>query len=266
MMAYVGILGYGEVGIAIDELYQLKDQHIVYTKDINSAAFNHWSPENISCLHVCIPFTDFDSFFSVLKEEIKSMPKLEIILIHSTVAIRTIRSLYVLLNADIDRSVISVVHAPIRGQHETLAENIQNFVMYIGCLKNRDGQYAAAIMKGLGVKTVATMQPPEATELGKLLDTTYYGLCIAFHAEVEKVCDHFQLNFHDVMTRFNTSYNAGYGDIDRFEVLRPTLYPPMNSKIGGHCIIPNAELLKKDCLLDDVVNLILKYKGEEHGK
>ena len=41
-------------------------------------------------------------------------------------------------------------------------------------------------------------------------------------------------------------------------VVRPVLYPPKDGKIGGHCVIPNAELCKKffdSTVLDYILEL-----------
>jgi len=42
--------------------------------------------------------------------------------------------------------------------------------------------------------------PSVTTEIGKLLDTSYYGLCIAWHAEMKKICDEFSIDFEKAVT------------------------------------------------------------------
>jgi len=262
-MEYPGILGFGEVGQVIHQLYSDAGQ-LDNIKDNNGVWYADWiQPNRIQCLHVCIPFNDITSFYSVIKGEVELLPNLEIVIIHSTVGVGTTR----FISEQLQRLQLQlpVVHIPIRGDHLTLAKNIKDFTLFIGSLANPDGYKAMAIMQQLGVTTVEIMKPPETTELGKLLDTTYYGLCIAFHAEAEQACNSFQINFFDAVTRFNTTYNKGYSNMGKTGVVRPTLYPPPDHKIGGHCIIPNAELLKKHGVLQDVVNLILKYNKDQQN-
>ena len=91
-----------------------------------------------------------------------------------------------------------------------------------------------------------------------MLDTTYYGVCIAWHAEMKKMCDHENLSFDEVVSNFNETYNDGYKKLGKENVIRPVLYPPTNN-IGGHCVIQNAKLLKEN-YLSEALDLILKYQ------
>lgn len=98
------------------------------------------------------------------------------------------------------------------------------------------------------------------TEIGKIFDTTYYGVCIAWHGETEKICKKFGVNFKEAVTDFNQTYNEGYTKLGKKNVVRPVLYPP-KGKIGGHCIIPNAKILKR--LYDGkFLDLLLRYESE----
>ena len=103
--------------------------------------------------------------------------------------------------------------------------------------------------------------PATTTEIGKLLDTSYYGLCIAWHGEMKKICNKFKVDFKKAVTGFNQTYNEGYKKLGKSNVMRPVLYPPKGG-IGGHCICENAEIIKifgKSQALD----LILKYKPKK---
>jgi UDP-N-acetyl-D-mannosaminuronate dehydrogenase len=83
-----------------------------------------------------------------------------------------------------------------------------------------------------------------ATELAKLLDTTYYGVCIAYHEFANQLCRKEGVNFDDVMTKFNDTYNDTMAALGRENFIRPTLYPP-EGPIGGHCVVPNARMLEE---------------------
>ena len=85
----------------------------------------------------------------------------------------------------------------------------------------------------------------KATELAKVLSTTYYGMCIAFHNDINNLCKEHNVKFDEVATKWNKTYNEGYSKLGMSNVIRPVLYPPKDGKIGGHCVVPNAELCKQ---------------------
>jgi hypothetical protein len=68
--------------------------------------------------------------------------------------------------------------------------------------------------------------------LAKLIETTYFGLMIAWAQEVERYCDRLHQDYRDV-----TSF---YEEIKFFP---PVKYFP--GVIGGHCVMPNIEILGK---------------------
>jgi hypothetical protein len=55
------------------------------------------------------------------------------------------------------------------------------------------------------------------------------------------------------------NYNKGYKKLGCEIYNRPNLKPPEDKKIGGHCVIPNSELLYKSFKIPFVKEL-LKYK------
>lgn len=233
----VGILGYGEAGQAMAKFYQNPK-----IKDLNRDD----GLNGVEILHVCIPYTQ--KFVSIVKREIKKIkPKLTII--HSTIAPGTTKKIGGV-----------IVHSPIRGIHPKLYQGIKTFVKYIGADNKKAALMAKKHLGGLGIKTKIFI-PSATTELGKLLDTTYYGLCIAFHGEIKKMCDELKLDFDKVATDFNQTYNEGYQKLGLKNVIRPVLYPP-NPTIGGHCIIYNTKVLKRH-FRSPAFNLILKYQSKE---
>lgn len=233
-----GILGYGEVGQAMAKFY--KNPKI---KDLDRDD----RLKGVKVLHICIPWND--NFVKIVKKEIKEIkPKLTII--HSTVALGTTKKIGGM-----------IVHSPVRGIHPYLYQGIKTFVKYIGTDNKKAGRLAKEHFECLGIKTKIFM-PSATTELGKLLDTSYYSLCIAWHNEMKKICDKAKVDFDEAVTDFNKTYNEGYKKLGKLNVIRPVLYPSKGG-IGGHCLIPNVEILKK-YYKSKVLDLILKYKP--HGK
>ena len=76
-------------------------------------------------------------------------------------------------------------------------------------------------------------------EAAKLMCTTYYGWNIIFAKELEKFCKANELDFQYVYTDFTRSYNQHVSP-----QWRKPIMDPKPGKIGGHCVIPNAEILK----------------------
>jgi UDP-glucose 6-dehydrogenase len=237
----IGILGYGEVGQAIAKFYQNPK-----IKDLNRDD----GLEGVEILHICLPWSN--DFVKIIKKEIKKIkPKLTIV--HSTVAPGTTKKLILSL----PKGLRMVVHSPIRGIHPKLYRGIKTFVKYIGADNKKAGELAKRHFEGLGIKT-KVFQPSITTEIGKLLSTSYYALCIAWHGEMKKLCDKYKIDFDRAVTDFNQTYNEGYKKLGKTNVIRPVLYPPKEG-IGGHCIIPNAEILQK-YFKSQAIDLILKYK------
>ena len=232
----VGILGYGEIGRAIANFYgdpKIKD----LDRDDNL--------EGVDILHICIPYNNH--FHRLVKKVItETKPKLTII--HSTVAPGTTKKIGGM-----------IVHSPIRGIHPYLYEDIKLFLKYIGTDNKRAGKMAREHFEKLGLKTML-LTPSKTTELRKLFSTTYYGLCIAFHGEVKRICDRAGIDFNKVLPEFQRTYNNGYKERGMKNVIRPILYPPPDNGIGGHCIIPNVKILKKH-YRSKVFNLVLQYSG-----
>jgi UDP-N-acetyl-D-mannosaminuronate dehydrogenase len=251
--AKIGILGYGEVGQAVAKFYKksrLRKHYLdrqVRIKDLKRDD----GLAGIEILHICIPWNN--NFIKIAKREIKEIrPKL--IIIHSTVAPGTTKKLIQTLPKEFKRRI---VHSPIRGIHPYLHQGIKTFMKYIGADDRKSGDLTKKHFKSLGIKS-KVFHPLITTEIAKLLDTTYYGLCIAWHGEMKKICDKFKINYKEAITDFNKTYNKGYKKLGKSNVIRPVLYPPKDG-IGGHCIIPNVQILRK-YYRSELFNFILKYK------
>lgn len=239
----IGILGYGEVGQAIAKFYPSTGSGRVRIKDLT----RNDGLEGVETLHVCIPWSE--KFRATVEQEIKDI-KPKITIIHSTVNPGTTKALA-------KKFLGMVVHSPIRGLHPNLHKGIKTFVKYIGADDKKAAKLAQNHLTDLKIKT-KVFYPSATTELGKLLDTTYYGLVIAWHGEMKKICDKLGVDFDHVATDFNKTYNEGYKKLGMQHVMRPVLYHP-NPHIGGHCITPNAKILQQH-LDSKAIDLILDYE------
>lgn len=231
--ATIGILGYGQTGRALAQFYtrpKIRDR----ARDDGLAG--------IDILHVCIPYSG--QFTKIVKGIIAQIrPTLTII--HATVAPGTTQAIGGM-----------VVHSPIMGAHPYLYQSMKTFVKFIGADDPKPGRMAKRHLEQLGIQT-KLVYPSRSTELGKLLDTSYYGLCIAWHGEMKRMCDRLGVDFTDVVTQCTESYNEGYTMLGMNRYIRPILTPPKRY-IGGTCIIPNARILRR-VLTSAYLDLILEY-------
>lgn len=233
----IGILGCGEVGKALMEFYN--------EPLLADVGFSNLT-DGLDVLNICIPWSDsFEP--TVLGHCLQFHPAL--VIIHSTVPVGTTFSIY--------NQYPFTVHSPVRGQHPNLSDGLRTFVKFIGSDDVIVGARAEKHLGSLGMPVV-NIEKSKTTELLKLLDTTYYGLCIAFHDYASKLCDLTETDFDIVMTAANITYNQGYSKLEKFQYIRPILKPP-SGPIGGHCIIPNLKLLLNQFgsnpMLQSIMNL-----------
>lgn len=248
----VGILGLGEVGKAIKEVYEnanpVNDYEMFFC-DKGQNLYEFKKPidveEQMEYIHICIPYSD--KFEGIVEGVIETYKPIYTI-IHSTVKVGTTKRL--------NDKFGNIVHSPIRGVHPNLYKGVMTFLKYIGADDTRVGITVLRHFVDDLYLQAGLVERSGTTELGKLLSTTYYGMAIAFHDYADNLCKENDLNFGKVMTSFNHSYNAGYTALGMREVVRPNLYPP-KGKIGGHCIVPNAKILKEQFGDSEVLKMIL---------
>lgn len=211
------IIGFlGEVGSALKEVLN-PDAGV----DVNGNSFG-LGAKIYDIMHICIPYSEkFKEQVNAYQSEYN--PKYTII--HSTVPVGTSRA-------------CGAIHSPIRGIHPNLVSGIRTFPKFLG------GEEASAVadhFRRAGLR-VFLFDSPEATEAGKLFDTEYYRTCIEFTHRVYRFCAAKGLNFHEVYTLFNQTYNEGYAQLGHPEFVRPVLQPIM-TEIGGHCLLPNQKII-----------------------
>jgi UDP-N-acetyl-D-mannosaminuronate dehydrogenase len=236
----IGIVGYGEIGSSLEKFYLKYSQYEVSIVDPYVGKNDDLS--NVDVLNICIPF--IDNFVGVVEDYIqKYNPKYTVI--HSTVSPGTT-----------EKIGGRVCHSPVRGLHPNLDTGIKTFLKYIGADDQSVGLEYQKHLKDMGIESYICKNS-KTTEYSKLLDTTYYGVCIAFHAEVMELCEKEGVDFDEVMTLYNKTYNEGYSKLGKSNVVRPVLYG--TKKIGGHCVTPNAHILK-EYFDSKFIDLILKYE------
>ncbi|PIN76094.1 hypothetical protein COV17_03290 [Candidatus Woesearchaeota archaeon CG10_big_fil_rev_8_21_14_0_10_36_11] len=242
-MKNVLIVGFGEIGKSLFSVMNEKKKYTILTKDVEEIELH----EDIDVMHVCIPY--FDHFVDVVSKYIAMYnPKLTII--HSTVQPGTTKKIFTRTNA-------LLVHSPVRGRHPHLEDGIKRFVKFIGPTSVEAGKRAKEHFEEWGI-TAEVLHSAINTEVGKLLSTTYYAANIAFHQEMNRICIQFGADFKESVTRFNQTCTM---DIDH-KIPRPVMFPGV---IGGHCLLPNIDILRKDVsssLLNEIIESNEKRKKE----
>ena len=160
----------------------------------------------------------------------------------------------------------NVVHTPNRSSHPNIHEQMFYFVQYVGFDNEKTGIKAGKYLEQEFKLEVKLVKDSINTEFGKLLSTTYYGMCIAYHGEMKKLCDKYNADFDTVATDFNKTYNEGYKLLEQEHFIRPVLYPPQEygDGIQGHCVIQNAKILK-EIFNSKALDLVLKYESNPNG-
>jgi UDP-N-acetyl-D-mannosaminuronate dehydrogenase len=216
MDSTVVIVGLGEVGKPLLEV--MKGRYRTFGVDINQPA----PVSQCDVMHICFPFQS-DKFVRQVVEYIDQYrPALTVI--NSTVAPGTTRSIAV-------ESGTAVVHSPVRGKHVRMQEEMLHYTKFVGVLDLQSGQRAIEHFEGAGMKT-KLLTSPEASEIAKLTETTYFGLLIAWAQEVERYC-----------TKLGADYDEVVSFYDEIKFFPPVKYFP--GVIGGHCVMPNIAILRQ---------------------
>lgn len=219
------IIGSGEVGTALGNVLKDYDPFFIDIKDTTYTTYSATIADEPAILHICFPYSE--TFIQdVLRYQEACTPAPLYTVIHSTVPVGTSRK-------------CAAIHSPIRGIHPHLEEGIRTFVKFIG---GEDASKVADYFRRAGLR-VMLFDKTETTEAMKLLDTEYYREVIEFAHRAKRYCDYNGLNFHEVYTLANETYNEGYTRLGRPEFVRPVLQPIM-TPIGGHCVTQNHNLIK----------------------
>lgn len=213
----VVVAGLGEVGRPL--LAILEKHHNAVGVDIEPLA----KPiGKVDVLHVCYPF-EITGFVGVTVRYIEQF-KPALTVIESTVAVGTTREVA-------KRTGTAVVNSPVRGKHARMEEEMHYYIKFVGALDAAAGQKAVEHFEAAGFKT-QVLSSPEASELGKLTETTYFGVLIAFAQEVERYCDQVGANYDEVISLY-----------DQINYLPKVKFFP--GVIGGHCVMPNIKILSR---------------------
>lgn len=226
------ILGMGEVGETLFDLLVDRKFDCIGI-DLDDSKCKNYSKneiiENPQYLHVCLP-GELEKFTDIVIEWVNKIKNIQVVVIHSTVKPGTTKTIQ-------ERSSIPILFSPVRGVHRRFLDDIKKYTKFISF----DGtEINSKIKKDLEnrFEKVDWMSTTKTAELAKILvDTTYYGWLINYAQITKMICEKENVDF-DEMWKFADEIHENLGN-------RPKMFPGI---IGGHCVIPNLNLVEYENL------------------
>ena len=229
------VAGLGEIGYPILKFLSKKQITVGYDVDerlMNKSKFKKFQETQTSFLHIAIPVTSkFEPNILQLYKKFKP----DCIVMHSTVGPGTTEKIQEKLD-------VPLIYSATRGVHKRMLKDIKRYTKFFAISKNAPKKQWATKsfsrkMKNCGVRT-KQMSKPETLELAKIVcDTSYLGWLVNF-AQISNV----------ISKQYNVDYDEMWTfseEIHKFLGNRPKMYPGI---IGGHCVIPNLQLLRSQTL------------------
>tara|TARA_B100000029_G_scaffold487369_1_gene542834 strand:- start:1747 stop:2499 length:753 start_codon:yes stop_codon:yes gene_type:complete len=187
---------------------------------------------DVEFLHFCIPFTK--NFSSIIKKYTKQFNP-QAIVIHSTISPKTTEKLQ-------KKSSIPILYSATRGVHKRMSSDLKRYTKFYSVYDYIENSKAMSKtferrMANCNIKT-KKISNPLTLELAKIVvDTSYYGWLINY-AQISKIIsDKYGVDY-DEMWSFSD-------EIHKYLKNRPKMFPGF---IGGHCVIPNLELIDNELL------------------
>lgn len=225
----------GEIGTPIFKI--LSSSTITEGYDINPKLIpklkSNFSNYPVDFIHICIPFnSNFNK--NVLSLKKKFNPKG--IVIHSTISPGTTK----ILQSKIDD--VPIIYSATRGVHKRMLSDLKKYTKFYSISdfapnSKWASSYFVKIMRKCEIK-IKKMSSPVTLELAKIItDTSYYGWLINYAQLSNMIARKYDVDY-DEMWEFSD-------EIHKFLGNRPKLFPGF---IGGHCVIPNLNLINEESL------------------
>jgi UDP-N-acetyl-D-mannosaminuronate dehydrogenase len=226
------IIGHGEIGTALGQVlkessYQeffqdiVKNEFIPQLNGTTSSLFINRDDVTV-IMHICIPYSK--KFEYVVGQYIKQF-KPDATIIHSTVLPGTTDSIYSQF-----AEMQAIYYSPVRGQHNSLAEDLKRYTKYFG----QQSTVVQQRFKDANIRT-AVMSDDLTLEWAKhLSNTLYYHWLIGYRQYVHQWSK--ELNLKETELWDFTNELHEYTGIQY-----PTYFDPKG--IGGHCVLQNSKLL-----------------------
>lgn len=231
------VIGNGQIGSSVAEVISVTDDVTIYDKSGSEPPIL----KSVEILHICFPYSK--QFIKQVNQYIIKYQPWHVI-IWSTVTIGT------------TRKIRGAVHSPVEGRHPHLASSIKQSVRWIGANNPAEEEFFTGYFRKLLIKT-KILNDSNFTEFLKLRSTSKYGINLMWTDYEARVADEIGMDF-DYLKDFDEDYNKLYHNLGMDWARRYILNPP-KGKIGGHCVVPNAELLDQQ-FPDELLKMIKEYK------
>jgi UDP-N-acetyl-D-mannosaminuronate dehydrogenase len=229
------IAGLGEIGNPILKLVSKATIAIGYDinpKLVDDAGLKKYRDLQTRFLHICIPYNErFTTNVKSLFEQFE--PKS--IVIHSTISPYTTKNLQ-------EKLPIPIIYSATRGVHKRMLYDLKRYTKFYAVESNTAGAKVMSkeyskLMRKCGVRT-QKMTNPVTLELAKIIcDTSYLGWLINYAQISNMIAIQHGVNY-DEMWLFSDEIHKLLGN-------RPKMFP---GYIGGHCVIPNLDLMHNQTL------------------
>ncbi len=212
--APVLVVGLGEVGDPLLDV--LRGPHRAEGRDIEDRDFH-----GVQVLHLCFPFGP--GFVSAASDYV-SRYRPDVAVVNSTVVPGTTRSIEELTG-------VPAVYSPVRGKHTRMTQELRHYRKFVAGSSAEAVSLVEGHFRAAGVIT-QRMSSAETLELAKLLETTYFGVLIAWAQEMDRFAGSVAADYWETLEFF-----------EEIDFLPHVGFEP--GFIGGHCIMPNLDLLEQ---------------------
>jgi UDP-N-acetyl-D-mannosaminuronate dehydrogenase len=229
------VIGLGEIGKPILKVLSKSFPTTGFDlnpKLMNKNDYNRMRDYKTIIAHICIPYSNK---FKAQVLNIINSHKPEIIVIHSTVSIGTTEKIQ-------KKTKTPIIYSATRGIHKRMLNDLKRYTKFFSIEKSlsKSSWAARTYVRRLhkaGIKT-KSMSSTKTLELAKIIcDTSYYGWLINYAQLSNMIAVEHRVNF-DEMWSFSDEIHKYLGN-------RPKMYPGF---IGGHCVIPNLDLIHNKTL------------------
>lgn len=235
------VLGQGQIGEAVTSVINGEDEVIIF--DDRRGTNEPPILRDVDVMHVCFPCADQEEFVKAIQAYVaKYMPAH--IIIWSTVPIGT------------TKLIPGAVHSPVEGRHPKLEESIRNMARWIGYNDRKEGGFFIEYFEKLHL-VVKVVPKSDFTEFLKLRSTSKFGINLVWADYEAGVAKDLGMEF-DLLKEFDEDYNKLYHNIGMDWAQRYIIDAP-HGHIGGHCVVPNAELLDEQ-YPNDMLKMIKRFK------
>ena len=226
------ILGMGEVGQTLFDLLVDRKFDCVGI-DLDDSKCKKYSEneviKNPEYLHVCLP-GELTGFTDIVLDWIDKIKNIQVVIIHSTVKPGTTKIIQ-------EKLTIPILFSPVRGVHKRFLNDIKKYTKFISFDGIKIDPKIKTDLENRFEK-IEWMSTTKTAELAKILvDTTYYGWLINYAQITKMICEKENVDF-DEMWKFADEIHENLGN-------RPKMFPGI---IGGHCVIPNLDLIEYENL------------------